>query len=1156
MDNSQGIKRRVTATQGGPGRAFNHRSDRGLRARVACIALGLVSTLGQGPALSQLITARETAGWHLLRPGESLESLARLYLGKDEATKWILQRNPGFEELGPGDRVQIELRAGLPPNAALVSVTGGRVDEQPTPVSWMSSRRWDLLTGGDGVRTFSPGSAELWFADWTRLLVTEDSLVLLGEGEPRPKAGHPGEIELIVGQTDLKHGVTRQAQRRRRPQTEAIEIVMGPARARPRTDTAGRLDARARRTEDGAQLMVFQGTSELVAAGTTVRLDEGTGSVVRDGGPPSPPQPLVPAPSLVGPQTGATLPGDEVEFRWRPVENAESYTLELCRDPDCAHLVRRQAGLTKPAQTMFELDAGRYFWRVTATTASLLDGFPSRSAELEVRTAPSTAAALASALPAIVGSVRVGAEALPLQGAGVYIVEANAHVTSAADGGFEFRALPSGSYTLEARLDGVVVGRLADVTVSPRQTTEVVLLSDAALLARDEIVVRPSRLALLDHDPMAAIALSQDDILALPHLADDLFRALPLMPGVTGNDVSAQFHIRGGRRDEVQVLLDGQELYDAFHLKDFDNAQSIVAAAALGSVDLVTGGWSAEHGDRMGGVLDMRTLTPPEGRRSRFGISLLNLHAGTSGTFDDERGSWLGMARRGAIDLAAKILGQEDPAYWDALGKTSYTLGPGSTLSGHGLLAGDTLRFVETEEDSAKSLTTVQDGAYLWLTHQGLLASRMFVDTFASWSRIEGRRLALTNDEDQDFEVRDRRGFDVVELRQSWNLQAGPRHLLAWGAGLRRFDATYDYFNSRRYDTVLAQIRTVADGEFRFRDQLRGDHGSAHITDRVRLSEAVILELGLRYDHHSWLRENRLSPRLNLAYSPARASVLRFAWGEFVQSQRPYELQVEDGETRLFPSERSRQGLVGYERVFEGDSRLAGMALRVEAYRREIQDPRPRYENLYEPFNEYPELEPDRVLIAAQESVSEGIEVFLHSPPRRKLRWWANYGLASVKDRIAGRSLRRQIDQTHTLNLSLSFPLGKGWILNAAWRYHGGWPTTPLSLVQGGDPGNDAPKLDFLAMDEEEEEEAQLVPVLGPLYSQRLSHYHRLDLRASRELRVARGRMMFFVDIQNVYNRKNLSGFDLDVDDEERAVVFQREFWPGFFPSVGLSWEF
>ena len=79
--------------------------------------------------------------------------------------------------------------------------------------------------------------------------------------------------------------------------------------------------------------------------------------------------------------------------------------------------------------------------------------------------------------------------------------------------------------------------------------------------------------------------------------------------------------------------------------------------------------------------------------------------------------------------------------------------------------------------------------------------------------------------------------------------------------------------------------------------------------------------------------------------------------------------------------------------------------------------------------------------------------------------------------------------------------------------------------------------------------------VFGPLRSERFPDYHRLDLRASRGWDVRGGRLTLFVDVQNLYDRGNLAGFDVEIDDEEGVVLMEAERWPGLFPSIGLSWE-
>ncbi|MGH9363268.1 MAG: hypothetical protein ACRD2T_15260, partial [Thermoanaerobaculia bacterium] len=127
---------------------------------------------------------------------------------------------------------------------------------------------------------------------------------------------------------------------------------------------------------------------------------------------------------------------------------------------------------------------------------------------------------------------------------------------------------------------------------------------DPAFEVHEEIVVTPSRISLLREDPVGLLGLSREEILTLPHLGDDFFRALSLLPGTSANDVSARFHVRGARDDETQIVLDGQELFEPFHLQDFDSPFSLVAPSTLSGADLSTGGFPARYGDRMSGVLD------------------------------------------------------------------------------------------------------------------------------------------------------------------------------------------------------------------------------------------------------------------------------------------------------------------------------------------------------------------------------------------------------------------------------------------------------------------------------------------------------------------------------------------------------------------------
>ncbi|MCG8462733.1 MAG: TonB-dependent receptor, partial [Holophagales bacterium] len=544
-------------------------------------------------------------------------------------------------------------------------------------------------------------------------------------------------------------------------------------------------------------------------------------------------------------------------------------------------------------------------------------------------------------LSALRGKVVEAASGTPIPGARMWLAATGRETWSGADGTFELLEVPAGDHVLEAHLPGFVIHRQS-LEVEAGSTADVRINLEAAPLEVDRIVVTPSRVSLLRDEPVVGLSLDRGDIFALPHLSDDIFRALTLLPGVTGEEVSARFHVRGGRTDEVLVLLDDVELYEPYHMKDYSSSLSIIAPRSLREVSLITGGFPARYGDRMSGVLDMRTVVP-ERDRFHLGLGLLIAEAGGSGAFDGDRGHWYASARRGSPELALDFLGsREEPRYWDAFGKASLAMGETQQVGLHFLHSDDSLDYFNIDPDTTEDYRTSYGSSYAWLTHQNILGPSMFVDSALYVGRVQRDRrgdeieMELEDGEGPDseggdgedgeeedgedggegrggdgpgavpgFTILDRRDFDVFGLKQGWSWQKSDRHLLTWGFEARSLEARYDYFNGRELEDPLADIRSEPrTGTTRFLESLRGEQYGVYFSDRSGIGDQLTLELGLRYDRQTLTDDNDLSPRLNLVYALGESSTARLAWGYFYQSQRPYELQVEDGVTTLASAER------------------------------------------------------------------------------------------------------------------------------------------------------------------------------------------------------------------------------------------------------------
>jgi outer membrane receptor protein involved in Fe transport len=757
--------------------------------------------------------------------------------------------------------------------------------------------------------------------------------------------------------------------------------------------------------------------------------------------------------------------------------------------------------------------------------------------------------AVAQESGSIAGQV-VDSQGRPISAAILTITGSRSIARSGDDGRYLFADLPPGTHGLDVRHEAFTGESVENVTVTAGATVAVNFQLFPLPVALDEIQVTAS-VSILREQPTAAVALDRKEISELPHFGDDLYRAITVLPGTSGGDFSARFAVRGGLYDETLVTLDDQELMEPFHLKDFQGVFSILDPEAIGGVELTPGGFTAKYGDRMTGVLDMVTRSPKQ-TRAGIGISLTNAWANGGGVFSGGKGSWLVSARRGYLDFILKAVGDEDdegeppkPRYWDAFGKIAYAPSPSHSLSLALLLADDDLLFEEFDEDETVDVVSGYASSYLWLSHQAVLGASSFVNSAAYVGEITADRDFLVIDDpgEEEFTLLDIREDRFFGLRQEWQHDLGKRHYLRWGFDLRSYDVDYDYEISAVIEDPINDPRFYPGERMSsFNDVYQGEQYSLFVTDRMRLGRRFTAEVGVRYDKQTLTDDDQVSPRINLMYNVSSKGALRLGWGHFYQSQRPYELRVEFGETEFQPAQRAEQIVAGYETEI-GDR----YHLRIDAYARRVTDPHRRWETIFDPFHPVPEVATDLALLEPEEVNAQGVELYFASRMGRKFDWWFSYVYSSIEDVLDGVDTPRLLNQPHAVTASAIWRPGPKWSLSGVLHYHTGWPTTSVSAWPVQRPDGEW----VLSYD------------IGPFYQEFLDDYVRLDLRASRTSKVGRsGSLTFFIDVQNLTDRDNLRGIAIADPDwywsEQTGVVitFPEEYWFPIIPSFGVSYEF
>jgi hypothetical protein len=650
-----------------------------------------------------------------------------------------------------------------------------------------------------------------------------------------------------------------------------------------------------------------------------------------------------------------------------------------------------------------------------------------------------------------------------------------------------------------------------------------------------EVIVSPSRFGVAEIPLASAATLTAAELEVLPQVGDDLFRSIARLPGLAADDVSARFWVRGAPHSELLARLDGVDLIEPFHLKDVDGALSIIDPATIRLLDLSTGGFTAEYGGKLAGVLTMETKSAAR-PLTTLNLSLTGVGGIHQGVLPGNRGRWLVAGRRGYPDVALRISGRSDeisPRYYDLNAKVEYDLTPTQTLSLHALHAGDGLRYRRTNDPS---LSSSYGSDYVWGRWQGAWGERVHGEGVLSWSRLTWDRTGTGRLDGFPFSLSDHRQLDVLAARQDWSVQPNDYLLLRAGLEGKAGDARYRYALQHQHNTVVNGVQVVATDAVNTALDPDGDSGAVYGAVRFQPLRAVVVEPGVRLEHHTATGDHEWSPRFNAAWSPGRLKV-RVAWGEYTQAQGLQELSVADGERRFSRAERAEHRVVGVEYPL---GRL--VSLRVEAYERVTTHPRARWENLDNAYDLFPEAQSDRVLLRPERGRARGVEFLLGSRGQSTWQWHASYIAARAEERLAGRWVPRARDQRHAFYADTIYVLSPRWQFSAAWQFHTGWPTT--DVVYSLSPLTNGRRL--------------LVSANGPTYGLRLPDYHRLDLRVTRRFKLKRGELRTFLDVFNAYDRTNLLGYDHRVTvsgTQVTDVKKPREQLP-LLPSVGVTWEF
>ncbi len=187
----------------------------------------------------------------------------------------------------------------------------------------------------------------------------------------------------------------------------------------------------------------------------------------------------------------------------------------------------------------------------------------------------------------------------PLPGAVVTVLGTTMGANTDLDGRFIIVNVPVATYSVQTRMMGYDPMTVTNVKVIMDLTTTVNFRLKPTVLEIKGVVVEAKRQMVIPDATTTTRVTSAQEIMAMPAASTN--NVVANTAGVV--NAGGQMNVRGGRSDEMVVFIDGVSVTNA--LDGSQGAQ--VNTAAIQEVMVITGGFNAEYGEAMSGVMNVVT---------------------------------------------------------------------------------------------------------------------------------------------------------------------------------------------------------------------------------------------------------------------------------------------------------------------------------------------------------------------------------------------------------------------------------------------------------------------------------------------------------------------------------------------------------------------
>jgi hypothetical protein len=700
----------------------------------------------------------------------------------------------------------------------------------------------------------------------------------------------------------------------------------------------------------------------------------------------------------------------------------------------------------------------------------------------------------------------------------------------------------------------------------------------------------------------ATVPIEPERVLEVAGSIDNVFRTLQTLPGVAAaEDIGSRLSVRGGSPDQNLTIMDGIEVHNPYRLFGLTSAFN---PETVESFELTAGGFSAKYGDRLSSLLVVK---------NREGNGEVSIGGSTSVSITDANiilegklpgttpGAWLVTARRTYYDLVAeRFVDGNLPSFGDLQAKFSWEFKGGQRLAFFGLRSRENTDFsidsdtpgefgdilAEAGNDLASVSFRTPLGAKM--TSETIFAWYRNLDSFGFDGRIEQEAERSNSPEegfgftniifDRQLYVRD------LSLREEVSIDASERHFVETGIELHRLRTGVQFESEGDRNVEEANGSSVRGGAGlpdSLDSSLPASRVGMWLQDQISLGSRLTIEPGLRFDWSNVNGNTTLSPRLAATVSLNDETRLNGAFGLYTQSpgyekllQSDYFVDLTDARRLDLVHECSVHTILGLEHDL-----APGLTARVEAFyktfddiivgRLETDEERLARVSRYDFPPELWDSVPTAPIITSNPTNQAGgraygLDLYVARRGTRndRVTGWLAYTWSRAKRDAYDNLYPFDYDRPHALNLVGELRLSAKLRLAATARVASGFPYTPVLGVR-------------VAAREDPNDPDRLIPATDPqgllvytvdlgdvsnLNRARLPVYGRIDARLTYRPGGDDGRFGFYLEVINVFNRKNAINMEptLEYDptsDVPKVVENPSEAFP-LLPTFGVRFRF